>query len=142
MKRMFFVLGTAVVGVIALLALSNTPFAGGAEGSPTPACGSKDQLLALDTQHSSDAKGTSPEDAIDKEIAPLYPNLPSSAFHKREDSDTGKDGNVEFIHNENDHIVVVLETEKIGSGWGVDSFLACNSVLQSNWENTGGGGDQ
>ncbi|MEY2568770.1 MAG: hypothetical protein QOE35_3299 [Actinomycetota bacterium] len=137
MKRLLFVLGTAAFGLAAFLALTNAPLAGGAEPPRTPQCAANDQLLAIDTQRSGDAVGSSPEDAIDKEILPLYANLPSSAFTKTED-DTGRNQPVEFVHHENGRLVVVLEAQKFGSGWGVDEFQACNSALQPNE----GGGSQ
>jgi hypothetical protein len=137
MKRILFVLGTAAIGLAAFLALTNAPLAGGSEPPRTPQCSPNDKLLAINTQRSGDGPGSSPEDAIDKEIQPLYSNLPSSAFTKTED-DTGKDQPVEFVHHDKGQLVVVLEAQKFGSGWGVDEFQACNSALQPNE----GGGSQ
>jgi hypothetical protein len=79
----------------------------------------------MENSHAKDAKGTSAEDAVEKEITPDYPGLKASTLTRTDE----KSDAVQFTFLRDGRRLAVVSTEKIGSGWGVDSMVACNRLI-------------
>lgn len=125
MKRLLVALAALAVGVAALLALSNGSTQASDGPASEPQCNAGDQVLVLDANRVGKGPGSSPEDAIDKEVRRIYPNLPASSFRRSK-----TEGNhAELVHERSGRRLVVVETEAVDGGWGLDRLMACNSVL-------------
>ena len=125
MKRLLIAFAAMAVGVVALVALSNSPTQASSTPPATPQCDADDQVLAMEVNRSGKGQGSSPEDAVEKEVRSTYPNLPASSFKRsRQDGDV-----VELVHERGGRVLVVVQTEDIEGGWGVEHLLACNKVL-------------
>src|SRR5687768_313968 len=94
MKRLLVALAALAMGVAALLALSNSPTQASDGPASEPQCDAGDQVLVLDAHRNGKGPGSSPEDAIEKEVRRMYPNLPASSFRRsRSEGD-----HVELVH--------------------------------------------
>ena len=125
MRRLLVALTTLVVGVATLLALANGPTQASDGPVSEPQCDPGDQVLVLDANRTGKGPGSSPEDAIEKEVRRIYPNLPASSFRR-----SRTEGNaVELVHERSGRRLVVVETEQVDGGWGLDRLVACNQVL-------------
>lgn len=125
MKRLLVALVALAVGVAALLALSNGPTQADSAPPTVPQCDADDQVLTMEAYRSGRSQGSSPEDAVEKEVRSTYPNLPASAFKRSK-----QEGNVvELVHERGGRVLVVVETENVDGGWGLEHLIACNKVL-------------
>jgi hypothetical protein len=125
MKRLLVALTALAVGIVALLALSNSPTQAGSVPPTVPQCDADDQVLAMDATRNGKGPGSSPEDAVEKEVRSTYPNLPASAFRRSHD----EGDSVELVHERGGRVLVVVGTENVEGGWGVEHLMACNKVL-------------
>jgi hypothetical protein len=125
MKRLLVALVALAVGIVGLVALSNTPIQAGSVPPTVPQCDAGDQVLAMDATRNGRGPGSSPEDAVEKEVRSTYPNLPASAFKRSRD----EGASVELVHERGGRVLVVVETEDLEGGWGVEHLIACNKVL-------------
>lgn len=126
MRRLLPALAALVVAVVAILALAGGGAdAGGTASADKPRCDADDQLLAMELTRNGRGRGSSPEDAVERDVHSDYSNLPPSAFRRsRSASDA-----VELVHERNGRRLVVVETVEVEGGWAVESMLACNKVL-------------
>jgi hypothetical protein len=129
-KRLLVALIAVVVGLVAVLALAGGTASSGARpaaSSPPdgPQCDADDQVLAMEVTRSGRGEGSSPEDAVEREVHTQYPNLPPSAFRRSRQA-----GNqVELVAERQGRKLVVVQTEEVDGGWGVERLVACNKVL-------------
>jgi hypothetical protein len=104
------------------------PFAAGGESSAPPPlqCDSGDSAVRMENSHAKDAKGTSAEDAVGKEVTTVYPGLKASMLTRTDE----KSDAVQLTLMRDGRRLAVVNTVKIGSGWGVDEMTACNHLIQ------------
>jgi hypothetical protein len=71
-------------------------------------------------------RSPSPEAAVAREIAPIYRNLPQESFHRARATSSA----VELAHEPHGSRLADVVVERRGSGWSVEKFVACNSLLR------------
>jgi hypothetical protein len=124
--RRSILLAVMAAGVTVIILGAAGSFAGSESSGPPPLqCDNGDQVLSMESTHSTDAKGASAEDAVTKEVTPTYPGLKASMLTRTDE----KSDAVQLTYTRGGRRLAVLSAQKIGSGWGVESMVACNRFL-------------
>ena len=128
-------LGAAVVSVGGFLVVSQLSGSGSvtAQSAPPPEpaatleCPPGDLVFTLNIVKAAGAPASpSPEAAVAREIASLYRNLPPEAFRRARATSHA----VEMVHERQGRRLAGALVERLGEGWAVESFSACNSLLR------------
>lgn len=122
-----FVAGLVVTGVVVLVG----PGQAGSHTRPVstrPQCGSGQLVLTMtSTRKAGSARSRSADQAVRDEIAKEYPQLAPERLRK---ASVGKT-RVDYALERGGKPLARVRTEKIGTGWAVESLTACDSVLGS-----------
>ena len=127
-------LGGAVGVVGGFFAVSQLAGSGGvtAQSAPPPEpaatleCPPGELVFSLHTVRTAGGAAPSPEAALAREIASLYRNLPPEAFRRARATSHA----VEMVHERQGTRLAGALVERVGEGWAVESFSACNSLLR------------
>jgi len=83
-------------------------------------------MLAMELTRNGRGRGSSPEDAVERDVHSSYSNLPASSFRRSRSADH----DVELVHERGGRRLAVVETVEVEGGWAVESMLACNKLLE------------